>query len=368
MVKPVPEIVQQLLPQVRANCAVADALVAGRFSLCGLLLRLRNLYKWENDLPPWQEQDTVPMLEWVSEREEIWEGLLEAEPKPLSLGGDTFDPFAAEQINQLLEPLGFIYGAGRAGGMAPVFFLGRLKARRDQDGLEVFELGHELTRDVLFMPGLRQGKRIYLRNSPFPYLLWDLLADPRPSLAACKRLGLAAYGLDYIEVLKKPTWEKLTPVLQGEMRAVLWHELGEAGDGAMAADLLRLVAREHSGTELEHFVRGVKDLLADCGPSGRLSHIIAERDEGALGLYPIWLAGFLRPLFPESQLAVEYFARERDWSLIEEVRDLGWQRARKAAGLLEEILSTHQGAQARNLARQEVIEPLVGPRSPSQED
>ena len=265
MPEPAQEIVEQLLPQVKANCAVADASVAGRFSLCGLLLRLRNLYKWENDLPPWQEQDTPQMLEWVSEREEMWEGLLEAEPQALSLNGGKYDPFDAQAVNAHLEPLGLVYGAGRAGGLVPVFFLGELKARRDQDGLKVFELGRELASDVLFMPGLRQGRRIYLRNSPFPYLLWDLLADPRPSLAGCKRFGLAAYGLNYSELLKEPSWQKLAPVLEGEMRAVLWHELGEAGDGAAAADLLALVAQEHAGTELEHFVRGVKDLLADCG-------------------------------------------------------------------------------------------------------
>lgn len=362
------QVIEQLLPQVQANCAVADAAVAGRFSLCGLLLRLRNLYKWEHDLPPWQEQDTPQVLEWVSQREELWEGLLEAEPQPLRLDGRVYDPFDAEGLSQMLAPWGLVYGAGRVGGLLPVFFLGRLTQRRQQDGLQIYFLGPELASDLLFMPGLRQGGRIYLRSSPFPYLLWDLLADPRPSLTRCKRFGLAGYGLDYAQVLKRPSWEVLRPVLEGELEAVLWHELGEAGDGAAAAALLAQAAQQHPGSELEHFVRGIKDLLADCGPHGRLSRIIAGRAIGALGLYPVWLAGFLRLLLPEIVPAVERFMDSGDWDQIEQVRRLGWQRAREAAAELGDILRAHQGAQARSLARQVVIEPLVGSRSAPQED
>ncbi|RJX36556.1 MAG: hypothetical protein C4525_00375 [Desulfarculus sp.] len=362
------EAVAQLLPQVRANCSLADAAVAGRFSLCGLLLRLRNLYKWEQGLAPWQEPDTPRVLEWVSRREELWEGLLEAQPQPLTLAGQAFDPFDAEGLNQVLAPLGLLYGAGRVGGLLPVFFLGRLETACQQDGMRIFHLGPELTKDILFLPGLRQGGCIYLRSAPFPYLLWDLLSDPRPSLVRCKRFGLAGYGLDYTELLRAPSWEVLRPVLRGEMEAVLWHELGEAGDGAAAAELLRRAAAGHPGSELEHFVRGVKDLLADCGPQGRLSRIIAEQRQGALGLYPVWLAGFLRLLFPEITRAVEDFAESRDWGRVEQARLLGWRRAQAARAELTDILATHQGAAARTLARRVVIEPLVGSRSAAQED
>lgn len=363
-----PEAVAELLPQVQANCNLADAAVSGRFSLCGLLLRLRNLYKWEQGMAPWQEPDTPQVLEWVSQREELWEGLLEAQPQPLTLDGLSFDPFDAEGLNQVLAPLGLIYGAGRVGGLLPVFFLGRLQDERRQDGLRIFRLGPELTQDILFLPGLRQGECIYLRSAPFPYLLWDLIMDPRPSLVRCKRLGLAGYGLDYAELLRAPSWEALRPVLEGEMEAVLWHELGEASDGAAAAELLRRAAVEHPGSELEHFVRGVKDLLADCGPQGRLSRIIAQRRQGALGLYPVWLAGFLRLLFPEIAPAVEEFAQSGDWGRIEQARALGWQKAQAARTELSEIMAQHQGAAARTLARRVVIEPLVGSRSAAQDD
>jgi hypothetical protein len=39
--------------QVLRNCDISDADHAGFYSICGLALRLRDLYKWENQLPPW---------------------------------------------------------------------------------------------------------------------------------------------------------------------------------------------------------------------------------------------------------------------------------------------------------------------------
>ncbi|MCB2190376.1 MAG: hypothetical protein KQI62_02350 [Deltaproteobacteria bacterium] len=357
-----------LLAQVKDNCAIADASVAGRFSLCGLLLRLRNLYKWERGLPPWQEQDTSQVLEWVSEREQLWEEALEKEPQPLSLNGRSYDPWDTEGINQVLVPLGLLYGAGVVGGGAPVFFLARQEKIWQTDGLVVHQLGEELTQDILFLPGLRQGSDIFLRSGPFPYLVWDLLADPRPSQTGFKRFALQAYGRDYREVVTNPSWEALEPVLEGEMQAVLWHEMGEAGDAAPAQELLGMAASEHPGSDVEHFVRGIKDLMADCGPQGRLAQIAAHQSQGALGLYPVWQAGFLKLLFPEIVPAVQGFMDHGDWEAVEKARLAGWRKAVDAAEELEEILSGYKDAEARTLVRRVVMEPLVGTAAPRAED
>ncbi|MGA2402714.1 MAG: hypothetical protein ABSG91_13580, partial [Syntrophobacteraceae bacterium] len=42
-----PEI-SDLQRQVQKNCDISDARHAGVYSLCGLLLRMRDLYKWEH--------------------------------------------------------------------------------------------------------------------------------------------------------------------------------------------------------------------------------------------------------------------------------------------------------------------------------
>ena len=207
-----------------------------------------------------------------------------------------------------------------------------------------------------------------MRRGPFPYLVWDLLADPRPSQTAFKRFAMQAYGRDYREVLTQPSWEQLAPVLEGEMRAVLWHELGEARDAAPAQELLALAAGQHPGSDVEHFVRGIKDLMADCGPQGRLAQIAAHQAIGALGLYPVWQAGFLKLLFPEIVPAVRAFMDQGDWGAIAAARQAGWRKATQAARDLGEILAAYQGAEARTLVRRVVMEPLVGSAAPRSED
>jgi hypothetical protein len=352
-----------LAEQVRRNCQRSDAEVAGHFSLCGLLLRLRNLYKWERGLPPWREEDAAPMLEWVSQREDLWLELIDQEPQALSLEGQTLDPFDTGAINARLQPLGFLYGAGRVGGLLPAFFLGRLEESYTLEGMEVFQVGQEMGRDILFLPGLRQDGQIFLRREPLGYLLWDKLADPRPSQARFVEQGLKGYGLKLSQVLAQPSWELLEPVMRGELRAVAWHELGEAATGEQAAQLLQWALTRHPLSEVEHFARGVKDLLADTGPQGRLAHIIASQARGALGFYPAWLAGFPRLMFPEIDQAVSDFARDGDWGRIEQARQAGWRRGSQALAQLVDFMEDQEPeAELRRRLRAQVIEPLTGCR------
>ncbi len=354
-----------LAGQVLANCRRSDAEVAGRFSLCGLLLRLRNLYKWEQGLPPWQEPEPAAALEWVGQREDLWLEILEEEPQPLSLNGQVFDPFDAAGVNAALAGQGLVYGAGRAGGLLPVFFLGRLESRQQVEGQEVTCLGAELGRDIFFLPGLRQDGQIYLRPEPLGFLLWDKLADPRASLAPFLDLALAGHGLRRQELLAHPSWEAFTPLLRGELDTVLWHELGEADSGETARDLMLWALEQYPASDLEHFVRGVKDLLADTGPRGRLARIIAARAVGNLGFYPAWLAGFPRLLFPEADAAILQFARDGDWSGVEEVRRLGWERGCEALARLADLAGSGLAPELiLDRARREIIAPLTGGRTP----
>ena len=52
-----------LIEEVRWNCDIASAGQAGHFSLCGLLMRLRQLYKWEHGLAPWREPEVAAILD-----------------------------------------------------------------------------------------------------------------------------------------------------------------------------------------------------------------------------------------------------------------------------------------------------------------
>lgn len=357
-----PQPLPELLPLVRDNCMRADAAVAGLFGLCGLLMRLRNLYKWEQGLMPWQEGEPADVLEWVSQREEQWDELGDLTPLPYSLGGESIDPFDTQRVNRLIEPLGYHYSAGWAASGIPLFFLGRLGQRRRHHGLAVTVLDMELTRDIFFLPGLRQGGNLYLRPEPMAFLVWDKIADPRKSAARFVAFGLHGYGLDRNKVLANPGRQSLDAVMAGELEAVLWHEAGEAAAGPRASELLQTALSQHPASELEHFTRGVKDLLADTTEGGRLAGIIENMSTGALGFYPVWLAGFPRMLFPEIDAAVMEFMAHGHWQTIEKARRLGHDRALEAMARLEPILAKGPGEDTLQTARQQVIAPMTGGR------
>ncbi len=61
--------IEAIIDQVLTNCDIADSQHAGLFSICGLALRLRDLYKWERALSPWEERESGEILEWIEQKE-----------------------------------------------------------------------------------------------------------------------------------------------------------------------------------------------------------------------------------------------------------------------------------------------------------
>jgi hypothetical protein len=119
-------VVPTLLKEVSWNCQVASAGQAGYFSLCGLVLRLRQLYKWEHRLPPWEEPEPPLVLSWIEAKERSWDDLEGSGWRDLALGENAVNPFAVEALNDYLNPRGLAYGAGLSRGLAPTCFLGEL--------------------------------------------------------------------------------------------------------------------------------------------------------------------------------------------------------------------------------------------------
>ena len=67
--------IQSLAPQIKRNCNISDARYWGMYSLCGLLLRLRELYKVEKGIRPWENILQQDMGEWITGRENLWQEL-----------------------------------------------------------------------------------------------------------------------------------------------------------------------------------------------------------------------------------------------------------------------------------------------------
>ena len=289
-----------LIEGVRWNCDLASAGQSGHFSLCGMLLRLRQLYKWEHGLAPWQEPEVAAVLEWIARRESTWDDLEEASWRDLAWGDAALDPFAVEALNSYLIPQKLAYGAGLSRGLTPTFFLGELVEERCMGELTILVLGPELARDLDASPALCQGTLIYARRQALAFYLWDKLSDPTQQGNAYLHVALRAHNLRLKDLIRDPEahQDQFQAFLAGELEAVIRHETGEALEPSLKAAFPAVLER-FPQTRVELFVRTLKDALADVNEWGRLAYIIDAQNLPSLAVLLAWRPGLLPKLLPE---------------------------------------------------------------------
>ena len=333
--------------QVCRNCDISDAKNAGLYSICGLALRLRDLFKWEKGLPPWVEKDSSEILEWIGVREERWERLGGDSFSSIALNGEQFDPFDTVGINIRLEPLGYYYGAGYAHGLKPTFFLARLEKKESIAGIEVISLGKELARDLLTIPAMSQDRCVILRQDAARLHLWDkmfyLKKSARPALEfALESCGLREESSDGLQ-------QKLEAVCNAHRGNYIYHEVGEMRDTVFERQEWReMIARyPHSPTEL--LIRSVKDILADTNRYGTLQHIVTERNHAALGLYVAFIDGLAKEIFSELMPAFQNFMLTGDWQLIHDTVE---KAHRQACRMAEQIVFLYRDGKKKNRPQQ----------------
>jgi len=313
--------------------------------LCGLLLRLRQLYKWEHGLKPWQEPDPEAVLAWVAEQEQIWDSLEDAPWQPLTLNGESFEPQEVDALNRRLHPLGLAYGAGLSRGMQPTFFLGELAEVRRQEDLTILILGRELARDLDGTPALCQGSLIYARQEALGFYVWDRLADPVQQHKEFLKIALAGYGLALKDLLREPEahQEQYRQLLAAELETAIHHEIGEALEPSLRF-ALPLIISSFPQTRVEHWARGLKDALAEVNESGRLAYLIETRNLPSLALMLAWRPGLYPLLLPELEPACRRVAAQGDWPALEAARVQALARLRSTAAGLSELVAAKDTA------------------------
>jgi hypothetical protein len=355
--------VSQLKGQVQHNCHISDANYGGLFSLCSLLLRLRDLYKWENGLAPWQEPEPTDLLEWIDEREILWESMVNTDFESLIIDKEVYDPFDVAAINEKLRPLGLIYGAGYATAMKPSFFLAELVSSRQAGELQIDTVGRELARDLFCAPAMRQGNQILARRLAMLFSLWDQILEMRPSAKDALIFAMLQHDLDARKMRLNPNLlgPELHRVVASELETWIYHEIGEAREDVFNGYAWHEIVSTYSNTPIEIFARVIKDLLADTHEEGLLGHIIRSRKNSSVGFYITFMRPFTKLLFPEVLEAFKHFQASGDWELIEEARRIGYQNAQSKASLLVTIHreSQQQGVDwAKTKIIAELIEPL----------
>jgi hypothetical protein len=339
-----------LIEEVRWNCDIASAGQSGHFSLCGMLLRLRQLYKWEHGLAPWQEPEVDAVLGWIARRESTWDNLEEAAWRDLAWGDAVIDPFAVETLNSYLIPQKLAYGAGLSRGLTPTFFLGELLEQRHAGDLTILVLGPELARDLDASPALCQGTLIYARRQALAFYLWDRLSDPTQQGNAYLQLALKSYDISLKDLVREPQayQKQFQAFLVGELEAVIHHETGEALEPSLKG-AFSVVLERFPQTRVELFVRTLKDALADVNDWGRLSYIIGAQNLPSLAVMLAWRPGLLSTLLPELEPAFQKFLTTTDWGTMEEARQHALDRLRQIAIGLNALLESSEGASSERL-------------------
>jgi hypothetical protein len=340
-----PMIPATLIEEVRWNCDIASAGQSGHFSLCGMLLRLRQLYKWEHGLAPWQEPCVPAVLTWIARRESTWDDLEEASWRNLVWGDAAIDPFAVETLNAHLIPQKLAYGAGLSRGLTPTFFLGELLEARHEGTLTILILGNELARDLDASPALCQGTLIYARRQALAFYLWDRLSDPTQQGNAYLQLALKAHNLALKDLIRDPEayQEQFQAFLEGELEAVIRHETGEALEPSLKTAFPAMLER-FPQTRVELFVRTLKDALADVNEFGRLAYIISEQNLPSLAVMLAWRPGLLPALLPELEPAFQKLLATGDWGAMEAGRQQALERLRETARGLNALLEATDAA------------------------
>ncbi len=337
---------EELARTVQQNCTISDASHAGLFSICGLALRLRDLYKWERELAPWEAHDARKILDWIGDREDNWDQVGQTAYAPLPVNGNAYDTFDTASINALLAEEGLFYGAGYAQRLKPTFFLAEIEQQSDLRKHPVLLLGRELARDLLTLPALSQDNCIVVRQEAARLFLWDQMTYIKPSGKAAFKWGLKRCGVGDTnpDALRKA----FHTIFDVQRTTYIYHELGEIEDTTFDRMLWREIigAFPHSPTEL--LARAVKDLLADTGPGGPLAHIVQEQNSAALAFYVAFSDGLVKELFPHIKPAFKAFCESGQWSLITRALNEGYAAAQDHAALMSRLYT--EGKQKDDLA------------------
>ena len=329
-------ILQPAFEAIRTNCHISDARHAGDYTLCVYLLKMREYYRWENNIPFSKPLPKADLSDWLTRREAHWETLEDRPLETVPVPGDQHDPFDTTAINSGLNDRGFAYSSGYGRNMKPVFFFAALERRETCEGYTLIVAGREYARDLAAPPAMTRENTIYIRRESLRRMLWEKIEEWRWNKPAnAMRSAIRCYDFD------NATERSLEEMTETELHSALLHEIGEVEAGKLIGkDWETMLAALPPG-KAEIMLRAVRDNLADCLVT--LPALLQKAEPAALHFYIGNLSNMRKALFPA--LVSAYDA----WTVSGNTRELQAIAARAsghwqslALGLLDTF--SHNGA------------------------
>ncbi len=280
-----------LCKAVQRNCDISDAHHASDYSLCIYLLKMREFYRWESGGSYSDSLSKDEIGNWLTEREQHWDDLQDAEFAPLEIQGQTLDPFDTENINRLLIPKGYVYSGGLGVRATPHFFLARLLHREVYDGFEVLISAEECARDLTSPPAMALGNTIFIRRDSLRRMIWEKVQEWRWN----QNQNAMARAMSFYD-FETDTDSALEQMTDNELDAVTLHEIGEVMStrylGKEWHDMIMAMPRSRG----ELMARAVRDHLADS--LSTLPALLEDNNTASLHFYMANLAAMRKELFP----------------------------------------------------------------------
>ena len=316
---------------VQNNCHITDARHGSDYGLCTYLLRMREYYRWEKGYGFSDPLDKDALSQWLDDREQLWEGLVEDDFQSLAVETERFDPFDADGINRVLMPHGLIYSGGYGSSGKPHFFLAELDHHEKLDGFSVFISGKELARDLVAPPAMSVGKTMFIRRESLRRMLWEKLESwrwSRPDNA----LGRAFSCYDF----EQDTDATLDEMAEHEIELVILHEKGECEAAGILGEGWQEMLVDLAYTPAELIARAVRDHLADC--LSTLPALSSLDRPSSFHFYIGNLGGMRNEIFPGLNDAYQKWHEEGDYSPLMHLAETG---RRHWEDIAQRILSLH---------------------------
>jgi hypothetical protein len=326
-----PHALNVLADTVQHNCHISDARHGADYSLCVYLMKMREYYRWEMHLPFGAPLGKDAVGDWLASREQLWEGLEDAELRPLPIDDQEYDPFDTDAINASLATHGLVYSSGLGQRAKPHFFLADLECHDAVGGCAVYVAADEHARDLTAPPAMSLGNSIFLRRESLRRMLWEKLESwrwSRPDNA----LGRAFACYDFDRDLDG----SLDAMADREIANALLHEQGEVAAGGLLGEDWERMLLDLAQTPAELMARAVRDHLADCLVT--LPRLAEGDDPPALHFYLGNLTHLRRDIFPALALAYDRWHNDGDAASLAVAFQRGrahWQR------IAEQMLELH---------------------------
>jgi len=334
--------IEDFAQSVQRNCHISDANYAGYYSMCVFLLKMREYYRWEKKIPLSHSLTKSEVGDWLSDRECDWHNYENETLSPIYINNRLFDPFQTEEINQILNPHGYVYSGGYGIFRKPHFFLAELQEKKIQDGHCIYVSGNEIARDLVAPPALITGNQIFIRKESLRRYIWEKIEEWRWKSDANTPMAraLACYPKIDIELV-------LTQMCDNECNSAILHEIGEARATSLLGSEWKEMLYQLPHSELELKLRAIKDHLADS--LSTLPGLVENENIPAIHFYFANFSGMRKEIYPEAIRAYNEWIDTNNMNILEKLCKIGTDRWMNIASRIKEYYLDEQIVRSENI-------------------